>query len=426
MQPTQNVWVATLSVPAQLPGMTGDTMTTVGQRVRYWRLRRGLDKRQFGDRVGRSVSWVEKIEGGERSLDRIPVLEKVAGVLGVTVQALTNPLAAERAARLPDAAEVAAITGALERYEVILGAPAGISEDPQPAALAPRVRYLDEAFLASGFSRIARELPRLLLETQIVHREQPGDVSSRLLVKTYRVASSTLLKLGAAETAWLAADRAMGVAVSSGDPYCLGRATRSVARAMSNLGRLESSLDALLAVIARMEPTIDTAADEIAALYGMVVLAAEISAAKLGDASTAGSMHGEALALAERRFTDGRIDPETAFGVTNVHLHRVSSMVYLGRPADALDAAAHIDMPALQALPRERRATFWLDAAAAHHQLGHGEATARALLTADRIAPEEARCRPESKRMIGSLIDDPNYRSGVELRALAQHAGVQT
>lgn len=401
-------------------------MSTVGQRVRYWRLRRGLDKRQFADRVGRSVSWVEKIESGERTLDRIPVLENVAKVLGITVQALTNPVAAERATRLPDAAEVAAITGALEQYEVILGVPTRVTEDPQLSALAPRVRYLDEAFLASGFSRIAREMPRLLVETQIAHREQPGDVSARLLVKTYRVASSTLLKLGASETAWLAADRAMSVAVSSGDPYCLGRATRSVARAMSNLGRPEASLDALLAVLARMEPTIGTASDEIAALYGMVLLAAEISAAKLGDDSTAGSMHGEALTLAERRFADNRIDAETAFGVTNVHLHRVSSMVYLGRPADALDTANRINMTALQTLPRERRATFWLDTAAAHHQLGHGDATARALLAADRIAPEEARCRPESKRLLGSLVDDPNYRAGVDLRALAQHAGVQT
>jgi len=401
-------------------------MSTVGQRVRYWRLRRGLDKRQFADRVGRSVSWVEKIESGERALDRVPVLESVAAVLGVTVQALTNPVAAERAARLPDAAEVAAITGALEQYEVILGVPAGVSENPQLSKLAPRVRYLDEAFLASGFSRIARELPRLLLETQVVHREQPGDISARLLVKTYRVASSTLLKLGASETAWLAADRAMAVAAASGDSYCLGRATRAVAQAMSNLGRPEASLDALLAVIARMEPAMGTASDEIAALYGMVVLAAEISAAKLGDASTALSMHGEALAMAERRFGDGHIDAETAFGVTNVQLHRVSSMVYLGRPADALDTAARIDIAALETLPRERRATFWLDAATAHHQLGHADATARALLAADRIAPEEARCRPESKRLIGSLVDDPTYRAGADLRTLAQHAGVQT
>lgn len=395
-----------------------------GSRVRYWRLRRGLTQAALAGRVERSVSWLEKIESGERELARLPMLEKVAAALGVTVAALTDPVEAERATRAPDAAEVAAIRGALGRYEVILGAPAGVEEHPTRGGLARRVKYLDEAFLASRFSSIGRDLPRLLIQTQRAVEDHPGDDSARLLVKTYRVASSTLLKLGADETAWMAADRAVLAAQRSGDLYCLGRSTRSVARAMTSLGRTDQALDALLVMAARMEPEIGTNTPEIAALYGMVLLAAEIAAAKFGDAHTARTMHNEASAVAAAWFGGARHDPETAFGPANVALHWVSSLVRLGRPGEALAHARAVDSGRLAALPRERRSTFMLDVAAAYHQLGDYDGALNALLAADRIAPEEARCRPGSKALIASLVADPSHNAGPELRALARQAGV--
>lgn len=62
----------------------------IGPRVRQWRLRRGLTRQQFADRVGRSISWLEKIETGERALVRLPMLERVADALGVSVATSPN------------------------------------------------------------------------------------------------------------------------------------------------------------------------------------------------------------------------------------------------------------------------------------------------------------------------------------------------
>lgn len=398
--------------------------TTTGARVRYWRVRRGLSREVLAGRVGRSVSWLKAVEIGQRELARLPMLEKVAAALGVTVQALIDPVEADRAERLPDAAEVAAITGALGRYETIIGAPIAADDHPDLPRLAGRIRFLDEAFLQSRFSSIGRDLPKVMAEAQRAVDDQPGAASARLLVKTYRIASSTLLKLGADETAWLAADRAMMAARDADDLYCLGRATRSVSRALTNLGRTEQALDALLAMAARMQPEVPRLQDDLAALYGMVLLAAEIAAAKFNDAHTAGVMHAEARAVAAARFGDGRIDAETAFGPVNVDLHWVSSLVRLGRPGEALTHAGRIDVAALGRLPKERRGTFALDVALAHYQLGHSERAEAALLAADRIAPEEARCRPASRRLIASLVADPNRGPSAELRTLAQRAGV--
>lgn len=396
-----------------------------GERVRYWRTRRGLDRAMFAARVDRSPSWVKAIENGQRELTRLPMLERVAHALGVTVQALTDPVEAERATRAPDAAEIAAITGALERYEVILGASVGAADHPKPVDLAKRVNFLDEAFLASRFSSIGRDLPKLLIEAQRAMKEEPGPESIRVLVKVYRIASSTLLKLGADQTAWLAADRAMVAAQTTDDLYTLARATRSVSRAMTNLGRTEAALDALLAMAARMQPEVATSTLEVAAMYGMVLLAAEIAAAKYGDAHTALAMHNEAREVAHSRFASGVSDKETAFGPVNVDLHWVSSLVRLGRPDDAVQYASGIDRAAVTLMPRERRATFGIDLALAHHQLSQYAEAEAVLLAAERIAPEEARCRPGSKELIANLVNVPSRSPSTELRALARRAGVQ-
>lgn len=36
----------------------------LGQRVEYWRTRRGMTQRVLADRLGKSKSWLEEIERG--------------------------------------------------------------------------------------------------------------------------------------------------------------------------------------------------------------------------------------------------------------------------------------------------------------------------------------------------------------------------
>src|SRR5258708_39605874 len=123
------------------------------------------------------------------------MLETVAEALGVTVDALTDPVEADRAVRRPDAAEVAAIRGALGRYEVILGAPIAVADNPRLSDQRKQLNHLDAAFLASNFSSIGRHLPKLIVEAQRATQSNQADplAATKLLIQTYRVASSTLL-----------------------------------------------------------------------------------------------------------------------------------------------------------------------------------------------------------------------------------------
>jgi hypothetical protein len=114
----------------------------------------------------------------------------------------------------------------------------------------------------------------------------------------------------------------------------------------------------------------------------------------------------------------------TAFGVTNVSLHRLAALVRLSEGGKALEFVRTIDRAAVAALPKERKVNFWLDLAEAHWQCNdYGHSTA-ALLEAERIAPEEVRCRPLAHNLIRSLFPATTGRHLSELRQLGHRAGL--
>ena len=96
-----------------------------GQRQRtadvvlYWMQRRGMARQIFADRMGKSLSWVDKIRAGDRQLDRLSVLQWIANVLDIPLSVLIDPEEAERRRVCPDDREGQAIRQALRRYDAI-------------------------------------------------------------------------------------------------------------------------------------------------------------------------------------------------------------------------------------------------------------------------------------------------------------------
>jgi transcriptional regulator with XRE-family HTH domain/tetratricopeptide (TPR) repeat protein len=60
----------------------------VGERLSVSRRRRGLSQADFGSMIGRSESWVSKVETGAMRLDSVALARKIAGLLGVDVRFL--------------------------------------------------------------------------------------------------------------------------------------------------------------------------------------------------------------------------------------------------------------------------------------------------------------------------------------------------
>src|SRR5215207_6605050 len=93
----------------------------IGRRVAYWRNRRRMSQQVFADRLGKSKSWVDKVERGVRRLDKFSVIHEIADVLQVDVQLLLgkDPERKPDSVNCIDQVEVEEIRTALERYDSI-------------------------------------------------------------------------------------------------------------------------------------------------------------------------------------------------------------------------------------------------------------------------------------------------------------------
>src|SRR5258708_37570528 len=63
-----------------------------GERLREYRRAKGLGQRQFGKSLGRSESWVSQLERGILIVNSLPMLQRMADALGVTLSDLRPDL----------------------------------------------------------------------------------------------------------------------------------------------------------------------------------------------------------------------------------------------------------------------------------------------------------------------------------------------
>ena len=264
----------------------------IGRRVAYWRGRRKLSQQVFADRLGKSKSWVDKVERGVRRLDKFSVLYEIADVLTIDVQLLLgkDPERRTDALNCIDEVEVEEIRTALERY---VSMSKYFDAQVVPPALPEFRKAVSHAWLTYQYARygvLTRALPKLLRDAQAADAYYTGDdgqLAASLLGQVYQIASSALRKLGEHELAWLAADRSMAVSVRADDPLLAGVATYRVGNALLALGRARSALEVNVNIANRLAPGGSNGTDpDRLSVYGMLLLQGAMAAARLGDNST--------------------------------------------------------------------------------------------------------------------------------------------
>ncbi|MET8372388.1 helix-turn-helix domain-containing protein [Micromonospora profundi] len=214
--------------------MTSDDLP-IGRRVARWRVRRQMTQQMLADRLRRSKSWVDKIERGARTLDRYSVIQELAHVLRVDPEVLLGQPQGTPAST-PDGVDD--IRAALARYDTS-------QAPPRTDELRRQVGHAWLTYQHAHYGQLLRVLPGLLDAAQ-------GGGSAELLVQAYRITSSLLVKLGEADLAWLAADRAMSAA---GDgPLLAATATISVGQALRAQDRDRLALAVLLPAANRVLP----------------------------------------------------------------------------------------------------------------------------------------------------------------------------
>jgi transcriptional regulator with XRE-family HTH domain len=399
--------------------------------VLYWMQRRGLTRKIFADRMGKSLSWVDKIRAGDRQLDRLSVLRQIASVLDIPLAVLVDPEEAERQRTCPDDREIDAIRHALRRYDAITNVfrPNGdVLPEPDLAKLERSVRFGWMAFQASNYQVIGQLLADLIHEAQAAVWQLENDdrrQAQAWLAWTYQLTAATAFKLGDAQLGWVAADRSIQIAEQTGDLTLIGSAARRVAHALSATHQSDDAVELVKSAASRLEPHLGSADPAFVSAYGMLLLKGSIAAARLEQAADVRDLQDEALTVASRLETD-RNEHWSAFGTTNVLVHRVSALADMQGGGRVIEAAADISYGDLMHLPRERRASHLLDVTRGHLQAGQRDQAAATLLDADQLAPEEVRCRDLTKQIITDLVR--SYPRGltpmVSVTKLARAVGV--
>ncbi|MFI0793965.1 helix-turn-helix domain-containing protein [Micromonospora rubida] len=356
----------------------------IGRRVAQWRARRGLTQQMLADRMGKSKSWVDKVERGVRALDRFTVIRDIAEVLRVDASVLVGG-DARPAASTGTGDGVDGVRAALARYEV-LGRWPGDRLILPAGELDRRVGHAWLTYEHADYPQLVRMLPDLLGDAQRAHAADTRAETAGLLVRVYRTMASVLVKLGEAELAWLAADRAM--AVASGDPLLAAVAAVPLGQALRASRRGRLAMAATIAAAHRVAPAVPhEAPPPELALCGSLLVEAALAAASCGDSRSAGELIDQAAEIAER-VEDARDHQGAAFGPTVVELARVASAVELGDGGEAVTwHEKATSRSGWGRLPVGHRAAHLVDAARAYLHVGDLLRAGRALVDAERTAP---------------------------------------
>lgn len=403
----------------------------IGRRVAYWRTRRKMSQQVFADRLGKSKSWVDKVERGVRRLDKFSVVYEIADVLQLDVQLLLGREPERRPDNVAcvDQVEVEEIRAALERYDQIS---AFFYAAAEPVRLDEMQKAINHAWLTyqhAKYGVLARTLPKLLRDAQSadiahVNTDRARD-AAHLLGQVYQISSSALRKLGEYDLAWLAADRSIAVSQRANDPLLAGIATWRVGSALLALGRARPALEVNLNIANRLAPSAsqEPATPERLSVYGTLLLQGALAAARIGDPATVRDLLAEADDAATALGGDHN-HYWTSFGPTNVQLQRAAAMVELGEGRLAVETHENLDMAAFAAMLPERRAHHFIDIARALAQVGDIVRASEMLLEGDRHAPLEIRCRPLAHELLSDILRRIRGSPPPALCDLAEQMGV--
>lgn len=355
-----------------------------------------MTQQGLADRLGKSKSWVDKVERGARRLDRFSVIQAIAEVLRIDPAVLLGQHPQPAGGDVRDGFD--GVRAALARYGVFEAA-----RQVPVAELRRRVGHAWLSFQHGQYAQVVRALPGLLDAVQLSSGSEHGE----LPVQAYRIASSVLVKLGEADLGWLTADRA--VAAAGEDAVLAGTAAISIVQALRLAGRQRLALAATVAAAQRLtgvaaRPAGDGVssgrrAPELA-VGGTLLLQAALAAAGCGESGQAGVLLDQAADVASR--AEVADDPYgTSFGPVAVELARVVVAVERGAAAEAVGRhELLIRRDGWRRLSPEYRGAYLVDAARAYLLAGDLSGAGRMLVAADGVAPAEVRLRPSARTLL--------------------------
>lgn len=396
---------------------------TIGERLAWYRYRRGLSQEVLAGLIGRTADWLGKIENNRIELDRLSVITSLADVLDVSLGDLLGEPGLLDWNGDSGTTTVPALRAALMDYRAF--GPLGSGTDAEPTSIAVlrnEVGALWDAYQDSRFGYVIGRLPELLRRAQTAADHHGGDQEQarRLLGLVYQLAATQLTKLGESDLAWIAADRGLAAVRPTGDPVVTGSLFRSVGHALHATGRYAEAVRLTEDAAGYLEPHLKHATPALLSVYGTLFLSGAMAAARSNDAATTRSF----LAIADQAAGQLGADTNhlwTAFGPTNVAIHRVATAAELGDLQVAVDLGPRIDTAGL---PMERRIRHALEVARAYNSWNRVDDAQAVILDAERMAPEQVRHHFLSRQLALTWIRRQRGKPSTELVGLARRLKV--
>ena len=398
---------------------------SIGERIAMYRRRRGLSQAALAGLVGRSESWLSQVERGIRSVDRLSVVADLSRVLKVDAGTLIGRPWEVAPNGGGDVDALADVRGYFSRYDRLLTGEADALASEELRARAVEGHRL---YQAAEYRRLARELPGLLQDADSVWR--PGQGGSTVeatlnYVAIFVVAAKLLTKLGASDLAMVAADRAATGAMCAESNAARGLAGYQITCAMLAANRPDDAEHLAVGLAEELSAVARSDDPSLVSVAGALWLIAGVIAARKADRYESAARLDEADRLAALIGED-RNDLWTAFGPTNVAIHRVSAAAELGDPGAALDAAAEVQPERFPEGLASRRAQMHLDLAWAQSQRKRDAEAVLHLMEAEQVAPEAVYYNLLVREMIREMLTRGNRSQTSALDKLAVRAGVLT
>lgn len=387
-----------------------------GKRVARLRRLRGLSQPELAGLIDRSPAWMSQVERGQRHIDRMSVLETLAGALGVALS--------ELAGDEPVVAAQHPVNSQAERLRAVLLATAPMSADPSTdvdlAQLGADLERAWDHVHAGDYGELPAVLGTLIASLDSACSSLPSALKPwEQLASAYHAMAAAFAKLGETDAAWIASDRAIHVARSSGDQILAAASAFRLAVVFLGARRYDYAELTAAAAADSLHDQLSRLGTPARAVWGALTLQRAVAAARSNRAEQAYEFLEEAR-VAAGEVGEGRNDHHTEFGPLNVQLHEVAVSVDLGDAGRALRVADGIQTDALS---NERRTRFLTDVARAHMQRRDTEQAASALLAAEALSPQivyEHYFAKQIARDLLAVVDEPS----AQLQELGRRTGV--
>jgi transcriptional regulator with XRE-family HTH domain len=397
---------------------------TIGQRVKYFRERRGISQKGLGELLGRSENWVYKVEHEQIPIDKISLLFDLTRVLRCTPEDLTGGFLSGVGAGLDTEHEhVPEIRSALSLPSSLLPATVGSVTVENFKTSVEDAWEIYETQSEGRYQVVGARLPQLLRQGHAALRDATGaeaDVALRQLVSLYGLHQIWLRRVGEPTLARIAADRGLSLADNAGDPALVAAAAWNLSCVLTSAGEVHDSVELARATIANCAPRDDSPAEHWSA-YGALHLQAAVAAVRAAKGPVAWDLYRGAKAAAKRVGSD-RNDWHTCFGPTNVAMHEVHLTAEEGNVSEALRLADTVEIN--PELPLERRTRYLIEVMNCNRIQRDDYATVHVLTKLKEQSPEEIVFSPLVREAVTDLLkrERPLFRD--DLRSVASHLGI--